>query len=192
MKDRPIFQAAVECSATHLLTGDIKGFGRCMNQAEKTFNICIQTVADFDKDNQSKFPCWIQIDTGHITASLRMIDSGHHLPPSPYRTIPRRAPEFVGGIIKTKEGVRFTIKSPKYYKQFELFAVDVTNREKEIHLITHSLFKQNGEMLNIEIDAEELNQNLLPDHKYTWLIVPLGYSSSYSEMHRPFTWTLTP
>ena len=50
MKDRPIFQAAVECSATHLLTGDIKGFGRCMNQAEKTFNICIQTVADFDKD----------------------------------------------------------------------------------------------------------------------------------------------
>jgi hypothetical protein len=50
MKDRPIFQAAVECSATHLLTGDIKGFGRYMNQAEKTFNICIQTVADFYKD----------------------------------------------------------------------------------------------------------------------------------------------
>jgi len=50
MKDRPIFQAAVECSATHLLTGDIKGFGRYMNQTEKTFNICIQTVADFYKN----------------------------------------------------------------------------------------------------------------------------------------------
>lgn len=50
MKDRPIFQAAVECSATHLLTGDIKDFGRYMNQTEKTFNICIQTVADFYKD----------------------------------------------------------------------------------------------------------------------------------------------
>ena len=50
MKDRPIFQAAVECSATHLLTGDIRDFGRYMNQTEKTFNICIQTVADFYKN----------------------------------------------------------------------------------------------------------------------------------------------
>lgn len=49
-KDIPIFQAAVECSATHLLTGDIKDFGRYMNQAKKTFNICIQTTADFYKD----------------------------------------------------------------------------------------------------------------------------------------------
>ena len=51
MKDRPIFQAAVESSATHLLTGDIKDFGHYMNQTEKTFNICIQTVADFYNDN---------------------------------------------------------------------------------------------------------------------------------------------
>ena len=49
-KDRPIFQAAVECSATHLLTGDIKDFGHYMNQAKKTFNVCIQTTADFYKD----------------------------------------------------------------------------------------------------------------------------------------------
>ena len=49
-KDIPIFQAAVECSATHLLTGDIKDFGRYMNQAKKTFKICIQTTADFYKD----------------------------------------------------------------------------------------------------------------------------------------------
>lgn len=51
IKDRPIFQAAAECSATHLLTGDIKDFGRYMNQAEKTFNICVQTVADFYKES---------------------------------------------------------------------------------------------------------------------------------------------
>jgi predicted nucleic acid-binding protein len=49
-KDRPIFQAAMACSATHLLTGDIKDFGRYMNQPDATFNICIQTVADFYKD----------------------------------------------------------------------------------------------------------------------------------------------
>ena len=50
-KDKPIFQAAAECSATHLLTGDIKNFGRYMNRTDKTFNIRIQTVADFYKEN---------------------------------------------------------------------------------------------------------------------------------------------
>lgn len=48
-KDQPIYQAAVACNATHLLTGDLKDFGPFMNQTEKTSGICIQTVADFLK-----------------------------------------------------------------------------------------------------------------------------------------------
>ena len=46
-KDRPIFQAALACRATHLLTGDLKDFGRFMNRPEQTEGICIQTVAEF-------------------------------------------------------------------------------------------------------------------------------------------------
>ena len=46
-KDQPIFQAALACQATHLLTGDLKDFGPFMNQPENTFGICIQTVAGF-------------------------------------------------------------------------------------------------------------------------------------------------
>ena len=46
-KDQPIFQAALACQATHLLTGDLKDFGRSMNQTENTLGICIQTVAEF-------------------------------------------------------------------------------------------------------------------------------------------------
>ena len=46
-KDRPIFQAAVACGATNLLTGDLKDFGAFMNQPEKTFGVRVQTVADF-------------------------------------------------------------------------------------------------------------------------------------------------
>jgi hypothetical protein len=45
--DQPIFQAALACQATHLLTGDIKDFGSFMNQPENTFAICIQTAAQF-------------------------------------------------------------------------------------------------------------------------------------------------
>ena len=76
-----------------------------------------------------------------------------------------------------------------YYKSFELFAVDVTSREKQIHLITNSILESNGEALILQVDAEELSQILLPNHKYTWLIVPTGYSASYTELQKPFLWT---
>ena len=47
VKDQPIFQAALTCEATHLLTGDIKDFGPFMNRPDKTGNVLIQTVAEF-------------------------------------------------------------------------------------------------------------------------------------------------
>ena len=46
-KNRPIFQAAAACKATHLLTGDLKDFGPLMNRPEETPGIRIQTVSDF-------------------------------------------------------------------------------------------------------------------------------------------------
>ncbi|MBI5420623.1 MAG: PIN domain-containing protein [Deltaproteobacteria bacterium] len=46
-KDRPVFEAAVRCRATHLLTGDRKHFGPFMNRADLSSGMLIQTVADF-------------------------------------------------------------------------------------------------------------------------------------------------
>lgn len=46
-KDAAIFQAAVTCRATHLLTGDVKHFGDLMNCPERTFSITVLRVADF-------------------------------------------------------------------------------------------------------------------------------------------------
>lgn len=47
LKDQPIFQAALACRATHLLTGDIKDFGSFMNKPAATYGVNVQTVADF-------------------------------------------------------------------------------------------------------------------------------------------------
>jgi predicted nucleic acid-binding protein len=44
-KDRPIFEAALHCGATHLLTGDLRDFGRYMNKPQ--YGVVIQTVSDF-------------------------------------------------------------------------------------------------------------------------------------------------
>ena len=45
-KDRPVFQAALGCGASHLLTGDLKHFG-LFNTPRDTSGIHIQTVAAF-------------------------------------------------------------------------------------------------------------------------------------------------
>ena len=46
-KDRPIFNAALGCQATHLLTGDLRDFGRFMDRPDETLGVRIQTVAEF-------------------------------------------------------------------------------------------------------------------------------------------------
>ncbi len=46
-KDAAIFQAAVTCKATHLLTGDLKHFGHLMKRPDETFGITVHSVADF-------------------------------------------------------------------------------------------------------------------------------------------------
>lgn len=46
-KDQPILEAAIQCKATHLLTGDIKDFGPFMNNSNLTGGVVIQTVSEF-------------------------------------------------------------------------------------------------------------------------------------------------
>lgn len=46
-KDQPIFSAARGARATHLLTGDLRDFGKLMNKPDESFGILIQTVAQF-------------------------------------------------------------------------------------------------------------------------------------------------
>lgn len=46
-KDRPILQAALDCRATHLLTGDLTHFGPYMNRPGLVEGLVIQTVGDF-------------------------------------------------------------------------------------------------------------------------------------------------
>lgn len=139
----------------------------------------------FDQDKRFPFPYWVQVETSHATAALCTIDSGKNLP-AVHRTLPRRIPEFIGNPQKTQSGLRLSLKCPKYYRQFELFAIDVTHKEKQICPITHSLVQGDEEFLTLEIDQEELKQNLQSDHRYTWLLVPTGYSESYTESHKPF------
>ena len=46
-KDQPIFLAALQSGATHLLTGDRKHFGPFMDRTSETESVVIQTVSSF-------------------------------------------------------------------------------------------------------------------------------------------------
>ena len=145
----------------------------------------------FDREIRFPIPLWIAVETAHAIGNFRAIDSGKNLP-SPHRSLPKRIPQFLGSPQKTEKGLSLTLKSPKYFRQFELFAVDVTGREKQIFPITHSLTEGEWEQVTIEIDESDLAQVLERDHRYTWLLVPAGHTESYTETIKPFTWTGKP
>ncbi len=46
-KDRSILEAAIQCKASHLLTGDIKDFGPFMNIPSLTGGVVIQSASEF-------------------------------------------------------------------------------------------------------------------------------------------------
>jgi len=48
-KDRPILEAAIQCKASHLLTGDIKNFSPFMNNSSLAGGVVIQTPSEFLK-----------------------------------------------------------------------------------------------------------------------------------------------
>src|SRR5438105_11856830 len=78
-------------------------------------------------DQEFPLPFWIQVEGSHGTAVLRTIDAGHHLG-SPYRSIPRRAPQFHACPEIGEKEVTLFVKCPKYDCDFVLFAVDMSHK----------------------------------------------------------------
>ncbi len=46
-KDIPIYLSAIHSKATHLITGDMRHFGPCMNEPARTEGVTIRTAASF-------------------------------------------------------------------------------------------------------------------------------------------------
>lgn len=145
-----------------------------------------QVTLYFDQEMRIPLPVWIEIETSHVNGHFHVIDSGKNLT-SPLRSIPRRSPQFIGDTKKTDSGLVFSLKSPKYFQDFALFAIDVTGEEKEILPITSISTQRNGEIVTIKIDQRNL-ESLQEKHRYQWLIVPLGFDESYSETSKTFVY----
>lgn len=141
----------------------------------------------FDAESRFPLPFWIQVESTAAMAQVRTLNAGHHFV-SPHRTFPRRVPQFIGSPRRTKTGLSLHLKSPQYYRQFELYAVDITTGKREICPVLYSHVDRKKELLTIEVEEEELERVLKKDHRYNWLLVPIGYSESYTETAKAFTW----
>lgn len=141
----------------------------------------------FGKEGQYPFPLWIQVEAAGGTAQVRTIDMGRNFL-SPHRNFPRRVPQFVGTPKRSKTGLTLHLKSPQYYRNFELYAVEITPNKREICPVTIAQIDRKEESLILQIEEEELQNTLKKDHRYTWLLVPIGYSESYTETSKDFVW----
>lgn len=143
----------------------------------------------FAKGSESfAFPYWIEATNGHYTHAVKTIDSGKRLNSPLTHNLPHRPPQIF--LIKKTEGaVRFTIKSPPYYKGFELFVFDITKPYDRIGPISFTVTKApEKETLYLDVTEKELGNHLKIQHRYKWLLVPTNSSILYVESEDIFQW----
>jgi hypothetical protein len=137
-------------------------------------------VLYFDGEKRSPFPCWIQVETGYLSTSIQILDSGSNLPTF-YSGPPAREPQFVGTPELTDEQLRFRLQGLRAHSSFELVAIDITSDEKEIIPMPYSVTKAKGATLQIDVEKEELKAKLIPGHRYRWLLIPKDIKTPFAE-----------
>ena len=138
----------------------------------------------FDAEQKIALPVWIDADTSHMTFHFHVIDSGKNLK-SPMRTIPRRSPQFLKEGKQTDTGMLLSLKSPPYFLEFSLFAIDCTKEERKIIPVACHIQSQENETVVLKIEKEDVLE-LDQGGKYQWLICPIGYEEC-TEISKTFT-----
>jgi hypothetical protein len=143
----------------------------------------------FSKDPESfGLPYWIEATNGHYTHSVKAIDSGKNLTSPLPHNIPHRPPQ-IQHIKKIDHAVRFQLKSPAYYKSFDLFAFDITKPYEKIGPFASEMSSsKEKEIIYLDIKNEVLCQQLQTGHRYKWMIVPKGSNILYIESQDFFLW----
>jgi hypothetical protein len=92
-------------------------------------------------------------------------------------------------IKKADEQVRFTIKSPAYYKKFELYAFDITKPHEKIGPIpfTHTKAPEK-ETLYLDVSEQTLSTFFKTGSRYKWLLKPENSTIHFVESEDFFLW----
>jgi len=125
----------------------------------------------FDANNLNfPFPYFAQVtDDSNASFRIHICDSGEGLY-SPIKEMPRRSLHFSKPMEKTDEVVKIFLKSPVYYKNFKLHAIDQNSNDLKPIELSFEEFR-NGEELEFKVLKSNLQGRLEKGHNYTLLII---------------------
>jgi len=128
-------------------------------------------------DDSFAFPYFIEVNNGHMSYMIKAIDSGKNLK-SQIAFFPKRKAE----IIEMKKEKDFLTLKVKYadYKNFDLFAIDYTRKDKLIHTVDFEM-KKEDELVIFDINLNFLNTIFEKDHKYRFVVKPKFEKNIYIE-----------
>lgn len=137
------------------------------------------------------FPYWIEVNNGHYTYKIRVIDSGNHLISPIQGPMPHRPPQFLGSIQHSGDALKLTFKTPSYYKKFNLFAIDLSSGQRTPIPVPFSLRPaKEPEQFFIEISKQSLKETFQSGHRYQWMLVAEDSKEGYTETEEPFLYIL--
>lgn len=126
----------------------------------------------FNQKESFPFPYWMQVDHNHYGFKIHAVDSGRSLH-SPQKSLPHRAPQFLGRVQKQDNLYRLFLRSPLYYSKLLLFALDISDGTmSKIPILVQAEKRGKDETVLLEITQQALESVLKKGHKYHFIVVP--------------------
>lgn len=130
-------------------------------------------------DENHPLPFWIQVYSGHGSVFSKMIDSGKKMK-TPY-SLPKRYPRFADHVHITKTALQVKASIPKYFQDFDLCAVDDTQKSIPLKFTYQKLEK---ELFLLNIDAQNLEKN----KNYFLFLFPKANPEFFAQSAHSFTY----
>jgi hypothetical protein len=135
--------------------------------------------------NDFSFPYFIEINNGNISYIIKAIDSGKNLK-SVIKYFPIKKAE-ITEINKEKDCLLIKLSNAKYFKEFNLFAIDYSKKEKIIHSLEHEIINEKDTIF-LQINLNTLNKIFEKNHKYKFVITPKFHKDIFIESKELFIW----
>jgi len=137
----------------------------------------------FDED--FVFPFFIEVNNGHMSYMIKGVDSGKNLK-SAISFFPKREAEITE--IKNQEDIlKIFMKNASHYKNFNLYAIDISREDKLIHPLEFEMGKKK-DLVFFNLDLKNINKIFEKNHKYRFVIAPHSKQDIYIESKNLFVW----
>lgn len=133
-------------------------------------------------------PFWLETSNGHYTLKIRTVACGKNSTSPVQFPMPHRTPLFNGSGKPVGEHFCLTLRSPSYYTQFTLFALDLTDPTHPPFSVPFECFRKEKEETILSIPLKTLKELLQTGHSYRWILSSDLDGQLYVESEEPLLW----